>query len=343
VSDAASGTIETVRDFLEDHAFALFPDGGLVMNLRNGSYSSLNASAAALLDLVGQAGRWEEAISLARDRWGLSEGQAAIALDDLRRTLVLAERAPTMALDYRYLPLEGGYALHHRSRPVLAVDRDARHVSLLVHPSELSVPLELCLRFVSPKILNALQRIVLHAAANQFGQSLVAISGVSGAGKSTTSRLLADVGVPKVADEFLVVSVRSGEVVAQLGAEAQMVRWCREAAQTLVAHPRERVSCSSLLHLDQGSPEVPVDRVLLLDRTRRRGSSIETESLSASQAIEHLVNVVFLGVSDRAGLRRFLADCRALSVCMRTELAHVPGDLVTLAQALRDYTVKTAS
>ena len=167
----SEGAPESFEEFLDRHAFALFPDGGMALDLRTGSYSSLNASAAEILGVICGTRVWEEALEKTSARWGLSRPEAGAAIEQLRIALARAERAPMVELDYPYVPLGAGYALPPpRSDPSLPSEADVASRQLSLVPPPPSFPSRSSTVFVSsPKILNALERIVLHAAANDRG------------------------------------------------------------------------------------------------------------------------------------------------------------------------------
>jgi hypothetical protein len=330
-----------VQEFLDRHAFAFFPDGGIAVDLQTGTFSFLNASAAATCELISRSRSWAEALVAATRQWDLSEEQANAALEAVQRALAEALRVPSPGEAFPYLQTEGGYALYDRGRRLLEIDRDGNHVRL-ASPREPPARLEHCLRLVSPKILAAHGWIVLHAAACQLQNRLLAFCGLSGAGKTTTTDLLAEAGAPKIADDLVLVSVKVDCAIAHTGAEARIYGWCAQAAEALMAKPSKPLPCEALLDVVRGG-ERRLDGLVFLDRLNRGGVAFETQPLSAAAAMERILSAVFLGGVDRPRVREFLGRCRDLSLVVPSELARPPGDVRALAAALRDYTTKTAS
>jgi hypothetical protein len=338
----APAQTEPIEVFLDRHVFVLFRDGGIAVDLLSGTYSSLNATAAATCELIQKSRSWTEVLVAAAARWDLTEQEASAALDTLRGALSGAQRTPVFHDDFPYRPLGSHYALFHQGRPILEVTSDGHHVRLASPLAAVPASVEHCLRLVSPKILARLGRHLLHGAACQVGPALIGFCGPSGAGKTTTTNLLAGAGARKVADDLLLVSIRDGLPFAHHEAEQRIYRWCSEAASTLTRRPDESVSCAGLQDAAAG-PEVPLGKLIFLDQGNRTGQSFETRRVPEARAIEQIVSCTFLGGVDPEALRRFFGQCGELARCLPCELAHVPADLGALADALQAYKVKTAS
>jgi hypothetical protein len=333
---------ERIQDFNARHVFALFPEGGIALELASGTYSSLNATAAAVCRFIEESRSWEDTVSAVKARWQLSSEQARAALSGVLESLASSRPAAAPTEDFTYQPLEDGYALVRQGQPLVAVGRDGDHLRLLTTPDRFPFGLEHCLRVVSPKILAARGCMVLHAATCRSGRHLRAFCGLSGAGKSTVSELLGSLGAPKLADELLLVSTAGGSAYGHPEAEKHIYQWCAASAQTLQAQPAAPLSCAGLsAAIDR--PAVPLERLVFLDARARGAASFETDLLPAPEALKEIVVAMFLGRNEPAGLRRFFEGCRGLTSVVRSERARVPGGLAALREALVVYSSKMAS
>ncbi len=337
-----SAASEPIQEFVTRHVFALFSGGGLALDLDSGTYSSLNASAAAVCRFITESGSWEEVLAATRRHWGLSPEQARAALAGVRDALASARREPVWTDELPYRPAEGGYALVVRGRALLGIDRDGRHLRLLVGPEELPIALEHGLRLLAPKILAAQGLLVLHASSCQIGGALTAFCGASGAGKSTVARLLDAPETPKRTDELLVVSAGDGRAWGHPEAEKEIYAWCAEAARALALQPDQPLDCAGLAQA-AGQPAVPLARLIFLDAGRRGAPAFETEPLPAAEALRDILLATFLGRQEAESLRRFVASGQALGALVRSERARAPAGLAALAGALAVYRSKTAS
>jgi hypothetical protein len=324
------------------YLFALVADGGLAVNLRTGSWSALNATAAAICGAFQEHQSWHDAMSMVQRRWSMSPSEASSAVDLVRAALEepRPRTTPDESLPYRRRSLD--YALFHQKVPVLAVDPSGETVQVLAPPAQHQLSLGQYFRLVSPKVLAAHGRLVLHAAACVVQGRLAAFVGASGAGKSTTTDLLAEAGATKVADELLVVSSREGQALAYPAAETRIHAWCEEAALTGARRPGMRISTSGLLHALE-VPGVPLHRIIALSGKRGVLPAFATNPVGGGEALETLLSASFLGTIEPDGLARHLDACKQLCQLVTVEECSVPDGLERLRAALARYIAKTAS
>jgi hypothetical protein len=340
VSD--SDSTESIQDFNARHVFAIFPEGGIALELASGTYSSLNASAAAVCRFIVESRSWEEAFWAVKRHWSLSNQEARKALSDVRDSLARSRRAPLLTEDLPYRALADGYALFSRGRPLVGVSGDGDHVRLLAPPSSIPFGVEHCLRLVSPKVLAARGCLVLHASTCLRGRNLTAFCGLSGAGKSTVSRLLGSRGWRKLADELLVVSAAGASAWGHPEAEEHIYRWCAEGARTLQERPDLPLSAAGLMAaIDR--PATPLTSLTFLDARMRGSDSFETDLLTPIEALKDILLAMFLGRKEPAEIRSFFSRCRDFAAAVRCERARTPTGLEALEEALAAYSTKTAS
>jgi hypothetical protein len=338
-------TEERIEAFQSRYLFALFPGGGVALEPASGNYWALNASAAAICQLISGGKSWQDVRLAVSARWGLSAADAGAAVYGTCRSLGTVATS-TQSVWYQRLPyqrFEDGHALVVGQRPLIGVDRESDHVRLLVSPENFPISIEHGLRLISPKILAARGLIVLHAATCRLGSTLTAFCGPSGAGKSTVSSTLSSLGVPKLADEILLVSMSNGSVRGYPAAEKRIYQWCAEGAQTLATNPDAPLGCAGLLDAATIEDSLALTNLMFLNAEERGASQFETHAVPPWEALRDVMGVTFLGRGEWAHLRRFLANCRELAAAVPAARARPPSGLAELAESLRTYIVNTAS
>jgi hypothetical protein len=324
------------------YLFALVDDGGVAVNVRTGSWSALNTTAAAICRAFQQRLSWQDARTMVQERWRMSSAEAAAAVEAVR--FALEESCPPAPFDdtLPYRRRSHDYALFHGGIPILSVDFSGDTIRLEARPATRRASLSHYLRLVSPKVLAARGHLVLHSASCLMHGKLAAFVGASGAGKSTTTDLLAEVGATKLTDELLVVSPGDSQALAYPEAEGRIYAWCEAAAKGGASRPDDPISTAGLLDALEVS-SMRLDRIIALSGKRRPVTDLSMQAIAGGEALEALLSASFLGAVDPPRLAHHLEGCRRLRELVPTVAASVPEGLDALRQAAGRYIAKTAS
>jgi hypothetical protein len=318
------------------YAWARAGEGGVAVALEEGHTFSLNATAVHILQRLASCPRERLLAQVAAD-FGLSTAAASEAIAAVLAALASPGEAPAAPTDdFPYKRVGDEYLLYHRETPVLRVSGDST-TARLTEARGAGLPLAHLLRLASPKILQARGVVVLHAAASGGNEGLVVFSGRSGAGKSTTSRLLAEArGTTPFADDLLVLSGEEGPPRARAGAEQAIYRWCDKAGRRLLSRPDEPVDLAGLCAAasDPAAALAPLDCLIFVAADRRRGTTLALQPLTAHEAMLELLSAVFLGTTAPAAVRQFLSACATLASAVPMARAVVPEGLPALRAAL---------
>jgi hypothetical protein len=312
--------------------------GGVVVDLQLGHTFALNATAVHILERLVSCPRERLLAQVAGD-FGISAAVASEAITGVLAALDTPRVAPPVPGDeFPYKRVGDEYVLYHRTTPVLRVNREGT-LAHLTEARGAGLPLAHLLRLASPKILQACGLVVLHAAASGGGndEALVVFSGRSGAGKSTTSRLLAEArGAVPFADDLLVLSSGDGPPRARAGAETAIYRWCDDTGRTLLARPDAPIELAGLCAAasDPAATLHPLDRLFFVAADRRGGTALVLQALTAPEAMLELMEAVFLGATAPPAVREFLSACAALAGAVPMARAVVPEGLPALQAAL---------
>jgi hypothetical protein len=162
---------------------------------------------------------------------------------------------------------------------------------------------------IIPLVVSSRDRIALHGSAVTVDGGAVAFVGAAGNGKSTLAAVLAQAGLPVIADDCLLVERRRGPLVAvpnypglRLWPDAADVL-LPGASQTLarVAHytPKRRVGASSLPFARSA---VPLRRIYVLGGRRlAAGARVAIRGMAPGPGMVELLKCVHcLDVRDRA-------------------------------------------
>lgn len=161
---------------------------------------------------------------------------------------------------------------------------------------------------------------VVHANAVASPSGTIALMGASGAGKSTTTALLASRGWTLLADDALRLDVQDGRVRCHPGLRQVRLRRSSAAAANLIAAWPRNVSADGRVCLQDVSDgpkgSVALDAVFWL---RKRGAETRTERLRGTEAVLALLGQARLsGWCDGGALTlltaRLSATARALPV-----------------------------
>ncbi len=153
--------------------------------------------------------------------------------------------------------------------------------------------LELYVRALAPKILFQRGITILHASACVARGKLIAFAGLSGAGKTTMVRAFADAGARLVSEDLVAFS-SIGQTAVLTDAESLIHRWAERTSLSLLAVPRVPIPSGDLADA-LGGPTHSLDRILFLDRGRRKGTDLTALKVDEATALIALLQHNFLG------------------------------------------------
>lgn len=309
----------------ERYALVPFTRGGLLLDLESGVLFQLNGTATFIWNRFLD-GDEADAIALAiSERHGID---AARARADVATTLTPgAASSPPEPEDYLFRRTATGYMHLYRDRPELEIDATGTELVLLMPASARPRRVRNSLRALVPKILSLRGHTVFHASAVLAQGRLLAFSGRSGVGKTTTARVLAERGATLVSEDKLLVRP---DGVAWRGAEPFIEAWVTQATQSLVAE--RRVSCAALDGAAHGE-QVPIAEIAFLDIVARRGHQLVARRLDIQEATAASFRGMFLGTGRAAGWRRQLETAATFAASVEGYAVTMPDGLNALGRA----------
>jgi hypothetical protein len=332
----------TPQAFRERFALATFSDGGVVADLTNGSYGRVNATGAAMLAALDGAASFDDAAADVAARLKIP---VAVALRDLRGLVATlggagVRTAPIGVLRYRPAP-EGGYDLWHGERRALHVDASTSRLTLASPPESLPFKIYDYVSDIAPKLLFLLGIPILHGSSVALGEGVLAMCGMSRAGKTTTARAFAAHGSRLVSEDLVVLDTSDGEPRVFLEAEARVRQWFRQGSRELEASPAAALDVQPLRDAAAG-PTRPLDTLWFLDASRR-GDGFVRNVVGKTDALVELLTHAFLGAEGETSWRRYLAAGRAVVSAATPCRMHLPNGLAALDEAIRLYRTSSAS
>jgi hypothetical protein len=316
----------------ERYALVQFGRDGLLLDLASGNVFHLNESASLVWagSLEGEsAGAVAE--TLAR-RYGLP---LAVAQADVALALTLAPDTSTIDEadgPYRYGRCDAGYVFSRGDRPLIVVDENGDRVSA-VDGDAVPPDIAMVLQAVAPKLLALRGHLVLHASAVLLDETLVAFSGRSGAGKTTTARTLARAGAQLLCEDKLLMRTTGGRIDVMTDGERRIMAWVAAAASELSAG--RSVPCGALDDAARGESR-PLDGVAFLDASRRGGLTISAAPLDRARATRALFANTFHGSDRPADWRRHLEEAANATDRVDVYEITVPDGLAVLESAAAD-------
>jgi len=332
----------TPQSFRERFAVAAFTDGGVVADLRTGSYGKINATGVAMLASLEGATSFEAA---AEDIATSLKIPLAVALSDLRSLVATlggagVRAAPFGVVEYRPAP-DGGYDLWHGEHRALHVDAPAKKLTLASPPESLPLRIYDYVSNIAPKLLFLLGVPILHGSSVAQGSTVLSMCGVSRAGKTTTARVFATHGSRLISEDLIVLDLSGGPPRVFLEAEPRVRRWFHEGACELEANHGTALDVQALREAASG-PALPLETLWFLDAARR-GDRFARAVIGKTEALIELLNHAFLGAESEASWRRYLAAGRAVVANATTCRMDLPNGLQTLDDAIRLYSTNSAS
>ncbi len=329
-------------EFRKRFALATFSDGGIVVNVETGGYWMLNSSGAVLLSELERSRSADEAFAAAATRLGIPRELAARDIAALIRQ-ANGKGIPELPIGpFRYQASpEGGYELWDAQRAVLRTDESGRRLSLLAPPASLPFRVYDYVSEMAPKLMSLQGVTVLHGSGVRRGPTSLGMCGASRAGKTTTARNLAKYGRQLIAEDLLVFDSDVARPRICVGGEATVHAWTKEASSRLEEREGASVDASSIADAATG-PKVDMGALWFLD-ARRRGERFVLEPVPKAEALSMLVVNAFLGASDSANWRRYLAAGAAIIAVADAYEAYLPNGIEALDAAISRYTTNSAS
>jgi hypothetical protein len=320
--------------FGERFVVANFADEGVVADLETGNYFRVDGVTARVCEIL--VSQTDSAIDRVASRLGVDATEAARIVTGILEALDTTAVRGTPTGSYHFRPEEGGYDLWHGAKRVLSVRGDDLDICVPPDSGAAKSPhLELYVRAIAPKIMFLRGITVVHASACVAHGALVAFSGQSGAGKTTTARVFAQAGAQLVSEDLLIFKPKTPAPSVVLGSEARVFTWAKTVTDAFVAGAR-RLPSIELETMADGQDQ-RLAALHFLNVNRRKGAEFATRSLNGADALLALMANHFLGDASRDGWRRFFAIAQewARSVALIEVVA--PAGLAALSDAATRY------
>jgi hypothetical protein len=270
-------------------------------------------------------------------RYGLT---LAAARQDVANTLTLESDGTTIDEpdgQYVYQRSSGGYLFSRESVPLLEVEQQGRFIRLADGAS--AGEAASALQAVSPKLLALRGHLVLHASAILLDRSIIALSGRSGAGKTTTARALARVDAKLISEDKLLFRPAGDRIEAMVDGERSVMEWVAAAAAQLSAG--KPISCEGLDDAAAGESR-PLRAIGFLDSRRRSGTSIQAVRLDRAEATRAFFRSTFHGSDQPADWQRLLEAAADATSRLSAHALTVPDGLPALEAAARNFALGEA-
>jgi hypothetical protein len=271
------------------HALVRIDPGSLLLDLRSGGVFQLNEAATFVWE------RWlskmtasEIAVALA-EAYSLPRGTAD---EHVAATLTSTVTAPPLPTEFVYERSADRYIFSRDAQPILAVDDRGRSIAFIGPFPLPREDLRNVLLSIAPKLLALRGHHVLHASAVGLDEKIVVFCGESGAGKTTTARLLANAGATLVCEDKLVIRFRSERVEAEADIEAGLLRWSEKAADILAQN--RTAPCPDLDGKTSEPPRV-VREIAFIDAGRRATEKIVAIPLTVLAGAGNIFRNAFYG------------------------------------------------
>ncbi|HEY4186787.1 MAG TPA: hypothetical protein VGP07_17040 [Polyangia bacterium] len=323
----------------QSFAVATFSDGGLLLHLPSGDFFELDAESAAAWSAITGTATSDQTVAVVAEARALSHSSAR----------ALVERAVTQGRAVTSHPPSGiprfeddGPLLSLRDGEQIALSFDRRSLVLSATTSlrdRSDDDVAAALRVFVPKIFGGWYPLALHASAVELAGRVVLFSGDSGAGKTTTARVLADeiAGCRLLGEDVVLSTEHAGALMMVHGAEVAIQEWMNEATAALVTRRAASVEVRPLREaLAQRRERLPLHKIVFLDAARRRGAGWSFAPLAPSSALRSLFVHSFIHSSDATALRAHLAACRrVVDQLTATEAVAIPAGLDDLRTSSR--------
>jgi hypothetical protein len=275
--------------------------GALLLDLGSGAVVELNESAAFVWERSITGRDYQSIVRDVSDRYGID---GATSHHHVASALKIPQKVPEPApTDFNYRALPDHFVFEFRGDPIFTIDLKGQEVSLCPQAPVTPERLPRLLHAFVPKILSLRGHFVLHAAAVAIDGRVLAFSGLSGAGKSTTAAALVAAGAVAVCDDQLVLVPDSTPVRVSRGAEATIDGWIASASSDLLAS--NRASCAELDRVRE-TDDLILAEIGFIDRGRRQGSESIATELAPTNVAGASFRHAFHGSYERAYWQRAL-------------------------------------
>ena len=301
--------------------------GALMIDLISGSLVELNGSGRLIWQLA-LTGVPEASIAAA-----LAE-RHAIDVDTARRhvrdalTVSLTDAPDAPPTVFNYAREGNEYIFRFRDEAVLAVDDRGERITLLALPDGASLPY--LLQAVAPKLLALRGQVVLHASAVALRGYVIAFSGLSGAGKTSTARALARAGAQLICEDKLILQSRDRQTIVAPLAEHAVTEWVASTARTLDSS--KHANCSGLDLGAKGSA-VSLAEIGFLDVKHRTSGAYHSSSLTETETAGAVFRHGFYGSDANQDWIRHLRAAAHVGETVRGFQLAMPDGLDRLAEA----------
>ncbi len=330
--------------FGDRYAVELLPDGdGILVDLESGSYFKLNATAALICDVLSSAETIGDAIGCVAEKMRVPSAEGARLIALVGETLSEGTTPAEAPGPLRYVSGKDGSAVFEEDhRTIFSIASGSRSVRFHASLDELEAPLVLYLKALVPKLLSLLEVPVLHAAACRVGGSLLAFSGKSGAGKTTTVRAFERAGASLLSEDLMVLSLTDELPSMYTAGEKFAHDWARAAAPRLEKAPEEEMDFADLSDAQQGAT-VQLASIWFIDAARRAGDDLQVRRLSIGDGALALLGNGMLATSYPRHWRDLLRRSRFIAERTSLSQATMPDGLSRLEGAANRYIVNSAS
>jgi Coenzyme PQQ synthesis protein D (PqqD) len=336
--------LDLLSTFSQRYALESFSDeSGVLVDLTTGSYFKLNASAAIICRSLEGAMTTEEAIGKIAEKLSVRPSEAkkmiAVVKDDLSKGT-----APDVtAGPLRYVSCPDGSAIFEEDgRPIFSIASGSQSVRFRASLGDLTSPLLLYLQALVPKLLALLEVPTLHASACQIAGELLAFSGKSGAGKTTTARAFERGGARLLSEDLVILSLTGESPSMYMDGEHLARDWAKAAAPRMEKAPDEAVAFKGLADAQRGTTH-PLKSVWFVDKKRRTGSDLRLRKLPAADGTLALLGNGLLATSQGEHWRAFLRRSRLIAERTALSEATMPEGLARLQIETKRYIVNSAS
>ena len=317
----------------ERYALVGTQQAALLVDIDTGAIFALNESAylvwkhylnGATLDWIATslAARYKIAPQTA---W--RDVQAAIAPQ-----IEVGHSVPTS--EFTYARGSSGYVLSFQGFPIFEIAESGDSLRALDFTRNRPELARRLLQAAVPKLLALRGHFVLHASAVETDCGVIAFSGPSGAGKTSTARAFVRAGANLICEDKLLLLPRHGGAVdAVLAGESGLQSWIETAADDLLVG--RSVSSQELLALFE-TRCAPLRQIGFLAVSRRNTPAIVARRLSLGDAASAIFQNSFLGSNEPTTWIRQLE--RSLGIAGSIEMFDL-----TMPDGLRSLDEATAS
>lgn len=328
--------------FRDRFAVELIGDDGILIDLASGSFFHLNPTASKACVALQQSTARAEAIARLAASMALAAEDAAAVIDDIQGQLTGQGVRTATAGPFRYRRHEEGYALEENGKPILTTDPAGEKLRLHARPDALKFRLVDYVRAMTPKLLYLRGIRVLHASACELREGVVAFSGRSGAGKTTTARAFQSAGGRLISEDLVVLAANPAATVIVDG-EKRAHDWAAATADEFARDLEPALDCGALADVQRAGSLVPLTSIWFVDNSRRSGETFRQRALSVIDGVLALLANNFLGSDGAESWRRHIRETHAIAGQVALREFTMPEGVDRLAAAARAYATKTAS